>query len=256
MRRILTFLFAALMSVGMWAAPIVVNGVQIGNLYYNLNNGNQTAEVIKYQSGNKYTGDIIIPESVEYSSVTYTVTSIGYEAFYGCDGLTSVTIGNSVTSIGDVAFESCGGLTSVTIGNSVTSIGDQAFSQCIGLTSITIPNSVTSIGQMAFALCISLASIEIPNSVTSIGVGAFAGISDLTSIVVASGNTKYDSRDNCNAIIETSSNTLIAGCPNTIIPNGVTSIEVGAFYYCPGLTSITIPNSVTSIGVSAFSGCI
>ncbi|MBQ0062883.1 MAG: leucine-rich repeat domain-containing protein [Prevotella sp.] len=79
--------------------------------------------------------------------------------------------------------------------------------------------------------------------------------SGLTSIVVAEGNTKYDSRDNCNAIIETSTNTLIVGCKTTIIPNSVTSIGDRAFAYCSGLTSITIPNSVTSIGESAFSGC-
>jgi hypothetical protein len=77
----------------------------------------------------------------------------------------------------------------------------------------------------------------------------------LTSIVVEEGNTVYDSRENCNAIIETASNTLINGCKNTTIPNSITSIGDGAFLYCSSLTSITIPNSVTGIGKGAFEGC-
>ena len=184
-----------------------------------------------------------------------SVTSIGKYAFRYCSGLTSITIGNSVTSIGGSAFEGCRGLTSVTIPNSVTSIGSSAFYGCRGLTSITIPNSVTSIGGSAFSGCSSLTSVTIPNSVTSIGGNAFYGCTLLTSIEVESGNTVYDSRDNCNAIIETASNTLIIGCQKTVIPNSVTSIGFNAFYGCTTLTSVTIPNSVTSIGDYAFKNC-
>ena len=123
------------------------------------------------------------------------------------------------------------------------------------MTSVTIPNSVTSIGDSAFTGCSGLTSVTIGNSVTSIGDYAFSGCIGLTSIVVESGNTVYDSRNNCNAIIETSTNTLITGCKNTVIPNGVTSIGDLAFSGCIGLTSITIPSSVTSIGRYAFEGC-
>ena len=216
-----------------------------------------------------------------------SVTSIGDNAFVWCTGLTSIVVDagntiydsrnecnaiietasntlisgckntiipNSVTSIGYGAF-ACSTLKSIEIPNSVTSIGDEAFGSCKLLTSIEIPNSVTSIGYEAFAYCPSLTSIEIPNSVTSIGDYAFNECSSLTSIVVDSGNTEYDSRNGCNAIIETASNTLIAGCQNTIIPNSVTSIGDWAFEYCISLTSIEIPNSVASIGNYAFSEC-
>ena len=159
------------------------------------------------------------------------------------------------TSIGESAFEGCNSLTSMTIPNSVTSIGDNAFQECTGLTSITIPDSVTSIGDYAFNGCESLTSMTILDSVTTIGEGAFNGCTGLTSIVVDSANTVYDSRNNCNAIINTSANELIAGCKNTVIPNTVTSIGNYAFSNCSGLTSITIPDSVTSIGQEAFSSC-
>ena len=160
------------------------------------------------------------------------VTCIGHSAFYGCTSLTSITIPNSVESIGGFAFASCSGLTSITIPNSVENIDGTAFEGCSGLTSITIPNSVTSIGSSAFDDC-----------------------SGLASITVEEGNTVYDSREGCNAIIEKSSNTLIAGCKNTIIPNSVTSIGSYAFWGCINLASVSIPNSVTSIGDYAFRDC-
>lgn len=138
----------------------------------------------------------------------------------------------SVTSIGESAFNGCSGLNSITIGNSVKSINDYAFYGCSALNSITIGNSVTSIGRQVFYEC-----------------------SNIASITVGKENTKYDSRDNCNAIIETASNQLIFGCRNTIIPQTVTSIGNGAFEGCSGLKSLTIPNSVRSIEYLAFSGC-
>jgi len=144
-------------------------------IYYNWINNKTELEVSSSNYSDKYSGNVVIPESVTYDNETYSVTSIGNGAFRGCSGLTSITIPNSVTSIGYEAFRDCSGLTSITIPNSVTSIGSRAFRECSGLTSFTIPNSVTSIGGSAFEGCSGLTSVTIPNSVTSIGDAAFGG---------------------------------------------------------------------------------
>ena len=188
-------------------------------------------------------------------TIPHSVTSIGDYAFDYCAGLTSVAIPGSVTSIGSSAFSSCTGLTSVSIGIGVTSIGSYAFSNCSGLKSVTIPDSVTSIGAFAFSHCTGLKSLTIGSGLKSIGYAPFSGCISLTSISVEDGNKVYDSRDNCNAIIESANNTLIAGCKNTVISKSVTSIGESAFNYCSGLKTLTIPRSVTSIEARAFSGC-
>lgn len=136
-----------------------------------------------------------------------------------------------------------------------TEIGEMAFAFCDSLKNITIPESVTEIGVKAFSDCTSLESITIPESVTKIGNLAFVRCASLKSFVVAEGNPAYDSRECCNAIIETETNTLIAGCETTIIPGTVTKIGRSAFNCITLLESITIPESVTEIGRCAFYGC-
>lgn len=182
------------------------------------------------------------------------ITTLGLYAFSGCQDLTSVSIPSSVSSTGMATFYQCPNLSSVTISEGVTSIGYGSFIYCTSLTSITIPSSVTSIEMEAFGGC-GLTSITIPSSVTNIGMGAFEVCSDLATISVEEGNGVYDSRDACNAIIETATNTLLTGCMNSVIPETVTSIGDGAFFSCSGLTEITIPSSITSIGDRAFMGC-
>lgn len=202
--------------------------------------------------------------------------------------LTSVTIPDSVTKIHPHAFDGCGALSEIVVsdGNtvydsrdncnaiietknnklvlgcsktmipdSVNEIGDSAFEVCKGLTGITIPDSVVKIGKAAFEGCSGLTSITIPASVKVINGNPFEDCVNLSNIVVDEGNTVYDSRDDCNAIIETLSNKLIAGCYRTVIPDSVSEIDADAFCGCAKLTSIIIPNSVTAIKDSAFWYC-
>lgn len=207
-------------------------------------------------------------------SIPNSVTTIGYLAFTGCSSLTSITIPNSVTDMGKLqnggtyrgpVFTYCPALTSIVVeeGNPIydsrdncNAIVETATNTIIcGCKNTTFPQSVTGIGYYAFNGCSSLTSITIPNHITDIQSNPFLSCSSLATIVVENGNPIYDSRDNCNAIIETATNTLIAGCQNTIISYNVTSIGYEAFYGCSSLTSVNIPNCVTSIGVGAFSGC-
>ena len=200
-----------------------------------------------YTSYNDKLGDYAFYGCSGLTSLTIpsSVTSIGNEAFHGCCGLTSLVIPSGVTSIGDEAFHGCCGLTSLVIPSGVTSIGDEAFYGCSGLTSLTIPSSVTSIGESAFSGCSGLTSLVIPSGVTSIGDEAFYGCSGLTSLVIPSSVTSID-------------RSAFSGCSSLTsltIPSSVTSIGNYAFEGCSGLTSLTIPSSVTSIGWSAFEGC-
>ena len=215
----LRYLLTAFLLV--YCTVAMAETVTIDGITYDAVTKAKVATVIAKETG-KYSGSVVIPETIVHNNVTCSVTSIGNGAFYFCNGLTSITIGNSVTSIGSSAFSGCSGLTSITIPNSVTSIGNRTFEGCSGLTSITIPNSVTWIGEYAFSRCSGLTSITIPNSVTGIGRYAFFNCSGLTSVT---------------------------------IPNSVTTIGKEAFEGCSGLTSITIPNSVTSIGNYTFKGC-
>ena len=278
-------LFVTLIATtSLWAHDFAVKGI-----YYNYLEGNNVEVTYKgddyYDYDDEYSGAVTIPETVTYSGKTYSVTSIGYDAFHSCSSLTSVTIPNSVTSIGERAFIGCRSLTSITIPNSVTSIGDYAFRSCSSLTSVTIPNSVTSIGDDAFYNCISLTSVTIGNSVTSIGSSAFCDCYSLTSVTI--GNSVTSIGDcafrSCSltSITIPNSVTSIGGyafsdCSSLttpvynahcfaymptsfkgayVIPEGIKQIAGGAFDDCSSLTSVTIPNSVTSIGYGAFSDC-
>ena len=202
--------------------------------------------------GRSYVPWLSHDSSIKKVVIENGVTNIDQYAFYGCSNMTSVTIPNTVTEIRMRAFVGCTGLTAIDIPNSVESISMESFYGCSGLKSLVIPNSVQNILDDAFSKCTGLTSVTIPASVTYIGSSIFEGCSGLNSITVESGNTKFDSRENCNAIIKTATNELIQGCKNTTIPNSVKSIGDYAFWGHTGLTSITIPSNVTSLGYGPF----
>ena len=169
-----------------------------------------------------------------------SVTSIGGYAFSGCTSLTSIDIPNSVTSIRGGAFSNCTSLASIEIPNSVTSIGNSAFNGCTSLVSIDIPNSVTRIGDRAFRDCTSLASIDIPNSVTNIGSNVFNYCDGLENVDVENDNPKYMS---LSGVLFTKDMSTLMKCPSRKsgtyrIPEGVVSIDDGAFQSCMNLTDI------------------
>lgn len=184
-----------------------------------------------------------------------TVTVIGPTAFYRIEEMTSIEIPNSVVSIDNNAFYYCENMNSLTIPNSVTNIGNSAFEYCMSLRRIDIPNSVKTLGSRAFCYNTALTDLTIPASVESIGKDAFHICTSLANVTVDRDNPNYDSRENCNAIIETGTNTLLWGSVNAVIPNTVTAIADWAFFHVRYMNSIDIPNSVTSIGLKAFYSC-
>ena len=189
-------------------------------------------------------------------SIPSTITSIGERAFYECYALSELTIPATVKSMGEAAFCHCNLLQSpITIPNGITSIEDSLFSHCWSIPSLTIPNSVTKIGDYAFENCGELKSITIPKSVTSIGGQAFNLCYSLAQIVVEEGNPIYDSRNNCNAIIETATNTLLQGSKNTVIPSTVTTIAPYAFSFGATPNHLVIPKSVTNLDYRSFYMC-
>ncbi|MBQ4387665.1 MAG: leucine-rich repeat protein [Prevotella sp.] len=201
-----------------------------------------------------------------------TVTSIAADAFRDCRELVSVIIDSPKIGIQNSSFIGCDKISSlsfnceqigswfkgissikrVTFNSNVKIISHDAFYGCSGIESIQFPNSISSIERAAFKNCQSLLSLDIGSSIVTIGDGAFAGCNNLTTIKVESGNQVYDSREGCNAIIESETNTLILGSSKAFIPNTVKAIGTSAFEGCTNLTTITIPESVNSIGTAAF----
>ena len=283
--RILLLVLIPLISLSTWAEKKEYTGEY--NLVYEYDTQTSTA-VLK--SGAEAEGAITIASQITVEGKNYKVVKIGNDAFYNnafIDNkkITEVVVSEGIIEIGRVAFSGCSGLRSVVLPESLVSLGMQgAFSGCSSLEAIEIPSRVKTISRFAFhncsnlksvvlhsgleklqegafEECTSLTSIKIPQSVIDIATtginnaaGVFESCTALEEIVVEKGNTVYDSRNNCNAIIKTETNELITGCKTTIIPDDVTSLARLSFRGL-GITEIEIPSSVKKIGESAFSNC-
>ena len=222
MRHFLLLLCVLISSLNIHAT--IWQKFKIDNLNYQVTSESETSmtgTVTVWNGG--VSGDLVIPATVSYNGFTYTVNEINGEYYIDGEG----------------------------------EIEDQDSEAFYGanISSVSFPNTIEIIGSYAFENCSGLTNVNIPSSVTNIKNGAFSSCSNLTSITVDATNTVYDSRENCNAIIETATNKLIQGCSSSIIPNSVTAIGNAAFAQCSNLTSINIPNGVKSIGSSAFANC-
>ena len=215
---------------------------------------------------------IIIPDSIK---------KIGKEAFKNCNSIENITLSKNLESIDYMSFKWCTNLKKLIIPDSVKSIGEFAFEGCKKLKTLSLSKNLTTIGKGAFSGCESLTSLEIPKNVKSIGAGITSpyysadGCKSMTSLKVSSNNKVYNDANGSNVIIETKSNTLIAGCTTSVIPDnikmiadyayvnikkveipsGVTSIGGWAFHGCKNIKSVFIPDSVKKVDCRAFSGC-
>lgn len=236
-----------------------------------------------HSGGADWTVTEIMDEAFRESTITSvvfpnTVTAIGNRAFYLCTSLSgTVVIPNSVNTVGYTAFCRCDRMTEVvlpekdvTYGNEcfmttgltgtlvlpegLTVVSNGMFRNNDKLTNIVIPNTVTTIMADAFSYCGILETVQIPSSVTTIERNPFNSCEKIESVSVEDGNPVFDSENNC--IINRLTNTVVIGCKNSVIPEGVEAIGPYAFGQC-GLTRMPdIPSSVTAIGTHAFMGCL
>ena len=206
-----------------WAYDFIVD-----DIYYTVDSATAEATVVRNQRLPTYSGDVVIPETVTYEGTTYTVTAIGESAFSGST------------------------IQSLSLPGTLKEIKNFAFYNCYGLTELIVPNSVTAIGKYVCSECNDLTRIYIGSGVASIDEYLIEDSYLITSLEVHPDNAYYDSREDCNAIIQTATNSLIAGCVNTVIPNTVTEIGHEAFYSTSGPEHVVIPSSVTKIGTISF----
>ncbi len=296
MKKLLQFPLL-IVALFLTSIPISAHDFEVDGIYYNITNSTDKTVAVTFNgrygsSVVEYSGDVVIPCTVEYNNVIYTISSIGDYAFEGCYGLTSVTIPNSVTTIGNYAFSYCTGLSKIivdsentvfdsrdncnaiistftntlivgckntSIPNSVKRINDYAFNGCTGLTSITIPESATSIGNGAFFDCSGLTSITIPESVFYIGSNAFNNCSGLTSITIPESVTYIGSNAfyGCNGLTEVNITDLSAWCKiNFDLANANPLYYVGHLKLnSTEITNLVIPDDISEIKAYAFYGC-
>lgn len=272
----------------------------------------KTVEMTKFAAERGLSVIDTIPATVDNDDVTYTVTTIGKEAYYysringisipntirkikerafvGCIDIIKVDITDmrawceiefedeysnpvsrsesfylngskvreliipeGIKTINHGAFLRCKSLYSVKLANSVEYIGIRAFDGCYNLNKLDL-GSVQTIDEMAFYRCSAIKQLNIPKSTKHLDIRTFTG-TDCSTITVDSENPYYDSRDNCNGIIETKSNMLYLGSSTTVIPNSVDSIGNYAFESCYGLKELVVPSNVKTIGLNAIHDC-
>ncbi|MBP5714132.1 MAG: leucine-rich repeat protein [Prevotella sp.] len=226
-KRIIMWMLAALLPVMVWGQTEKL----IDGIYYKLYSSARQA-IVSSPSNGYYSGVVTIPDGFTDDNITYSVTQIDSKAFYGCEGLTVVTLPSSIVKIGALAFQ-----------------------DCTNLEAINFPDGLLEIDWQAFFGCSSLKRIIIPASVNSISGDSFSGCTGLIAIDVLEGNETYDSRNGCNAIISTADNELIQGCRETVIPSDVTSIGEDAFSYMTNIIHVSVPEGVTILKWGAFTGC-
>ena len=200
--------------------------------------------IVKKYIGNG--GDVIIPEGV---------VTIGRSAFESKSNVKSVTFPTSLVTLDYGAFWGCYNLRKISLPYGVKNIESYAFYNCQSLEDFDLPESVETISSYAFQLCTKLTKMVIPAGTKKIAGGLFVFSKGMASLSVSPDNPIYDSRENCNAIIETATNTLVVGCKNSVIPESVKSIGKNAFYGTPDLEQVMIPEGVTSIGSYAYGEC-
>ena len=283
MKRILFFL---LLLQPLSFSLVYSQDCHIDGIYYNIitqEDGSKAASVtnaiggkdINFDSTTKYVGDIVIPDSISFDGERLPVVRIEQRTFLYC-GVKSVVLPRGVKQIEAATFYCCVALTTVALPSELESIGPSAFSQCLNLSKVNLPPSVSYIGNQAFCECISLESFKVGTSVKYFGDEAFVSsniseisfskdasigkdvllhCNNLSSIEVEEGHPVYDSRENCNALIESASNKIVRGSAKTMIPASVLEIGDYAFDSCEGIQSVQIPDGCTRIGEKAFFKC-
>ena len=245
MKKLFTLLLTLVATTALWAEDFEVDGI-----YYSILGQTNNVQLTHYGRCGHNNGYDTIPETITYNGTTFSVISIGDEAFIGCFDLKSIIIPNSVINIGEGAFRSCFALTTITIPNSVTSLEAEAFAHCYGLTAVTIGNSVTYIGKKAFVGCFGLTSVTIPNSVTTIVKEAFAGCKSLTSVVWNAENCADFSSNEYAPFYD-----IRSQISSFVFGDSVQHIPTYLCYGMENLTSITIPYNITSVGGRVFKDC-
>lgn len=274
--------------------PLVVHAdiVEIDGIWYDVISKGEIAKVIKSQ-GEKYSGAIVIPETINHDGISCKVTEIGNQAFFNCRDVTSISLPKTIVSVDLNAFGGCYGLNAVyitdltawckikfgyrdsnplseanhlflngqevkgelVIPDGVETIGNYAFQNCTELTSVVIDNSVTSIGENAFNGCGKLASVTIPSSVVVIGRSAFDGCTSLNSVFITNLTAWCNIKFDNNPLKYAGHLFLNSEeVINLVIPEGITTIGY-AFPNCKSLTSVIFPNTMTEIGASSFEDC-